>query len=92
MRVIGLISGTSVDGIDAALVEISGTVHDLTIQLLAGETYPYPPNLREKILSVCGGAALSMADLAELDDAISAGSAIDRAAPPHTDRDFFLSG
>ncbi len=72
MRVIGLISGTSVDGIDAALVEISGTVHDLTIQLLAGETYPYPPNLREKILAVCGGTALSMADLAELDDAIAA--------------------
>jgi len=72
MRVIGLISGTSVDGIDAALVEISGTVHDLTVQLLAGETYPYPPNLREKILSVCSGAALSMADFAELDDAIAA--------------------
>ncbi len=71
MRVIGLISGTSVDGIDAALVEISGTVHDLTIQLVAGETYPYSPELREKILSVCGGAALSIADLAELDDAIA---------------------
>ncbi len=72
MRVIGLISGTSVDGIDAALVEISGTVHDLTIQLLAGETYSYPLDLREKILSVCGGAALSMADFAGLDDAIAA--------------------
>lgn len=70
-RVIGLISGTSVDGIDAALVEISGTDLDLKVQLLAGETYPYPQSLREKILAVCAGAPLSMAELAELDDAIA---------------------
>lgn len=69
--VIGLISGTSVDGIDAALVEISGTDLDLKVQLLAGETYPYPQSLREQILAVCAGAALSMAELAELDDAIA---------------------
>ncbi|MCF4966522.1 anhydro-N-acetylmuramic acid kinase [Nostoc sp. CMAA1605] len=70
-RVIGLISGTSVDGIDAALVEISGTDLDLQFELLAGETYPYPRELREKILAVCAGAAISMAELAELDDAIA---------------------
>jgi anhydro-N-acetylmuramic acid kinase len=70
-RVIGLISGTSVDGIDAALVEISGTDIDLQVELVAGETYPYPDNLREKILAVCAGASLSMAELAELDDAIA---------------------
>jgi len=70
-RVIGLISGTSVDGIDAALVEISGTELDLKIELLAGQTYPYPPALREKILAVCAGAAISMAELAQLDDAIA---------------------
>jgi anhydro-N-acetylmuramic acid kinase len=70
-RVIGLISGTSVDGIDAALVEISGTELDLKIELLAGETYPYPPALREKILAVCANSAISMAELAELDDTIA---------------------
>ncbi|MBD3562128.1 anhydro-N-acetylmuramic acid kinase [Planktothrix sp. FACHB-1355] len=69
-RVIGLISGTSVDGIDAALVEISGTDIDLKVELIAGETYPYPSDLREKILAICGGAAISMAEFAELDDAI----------------------
>ncbi|HIK18081.1 MAG TPA: anhydro-N-acetylmuramic acid kinase [Leptolyngbyaceae cyanobacterium M33_DOE_097] len=69
--VIGLISGTSVDGIDAALVEISGSGYDLQVNLLAGETYPYPAPLREQILAVCGGAALSIAELAELDDAIA---------------------
>jgi anhydro-N-acetylmuramic acid kinase len=70
MLVIGLISGTSVDGIDAALVEISDTP-SLTVNLLAGTTYPYPAALRDRILAVCGGAALSMAELAELDDAIA---------------------
>lgn len=71
MRVIGLISGTSVDGIDAAMVEISGTDVDLKVELKAGATYPYPEALREQILAVCAGAALSMAELAQLDDAIA---------------------
>jgi anhydro-N-acetylmuramic acid kinase len=71
MKVIGLISGTSVDGIDAALVEISGTIDDLQVDLIAGETYPYTAELRSQILEVCGGAALSMAGFAALDDAIA---------------------
>ncbi|MEA5514483.1 anhydro-N-acetylmuramic acid kinase [Nodularia sp. UHCC 0506] len=70
-RVIGLISGTSVDGIDAALVEISGSDLDLKIELLAGETYLYAAELREKILAVGAGVAISMAELAEIDDAIA---------------------
>ncbi|AFY32902.1 anhydro-N-acetylmuramic acid kinase [Calothrix sp. PCC 7507] len=70
-RVIGLISGTSVDGIDAALVEISGTDLDLKIELVAGSTYPYPAKLREQILAVCAGAAISIPELAEMDDAIA---------------------
>jgi anhydro-N-acetylmuramic acid kinase len=70
-RVVGLISGTSVDGIDAALVEISGTEIDLKIELIASATYPYPKELRTRIFAICAGAALSMAELAELDDAIA---------------------
>ncbi|MEH2223219.1 anhydro-N-acetylmuramic acid kinase [Nostoc sp.] len=70
-RVIGLISGTSVDGIDAALVEISGTELDLKVELRAGATYPYPAQLRERILAVGAGVAISMAELAEIDDAIA---------------------
>ncbi len=70
-RVIGLMSGTSADGIDATLVDITGTDRDLKVKFLAGATYPYPANLRQQILAVCGGAAVSMAELAELDDAIA---------------------
>jgi anhydro-N-acetylmuramic acid kinase len=71
MKVIGLMSGTSVDGIDAALVEISGTMIDLQVKLVAGATYPYPDELRSQILAVCGGEKLSMLGFAELDDAIA---------------------
>jgi anhydro-N-acetylmuramic acid kinase len=71
MKVIGLMSGTSVDGIDAALVEIAGTTLDLRVELLAAETYPYPEDVRSQILAVCGGAQLSMAEFAELDDRIA---------------------
>jgi anhydro-N-acetylmuramic acid kinase len=73
MRVIGLMSGTSVDGIDAAIVEISGGLESepLQTQLLAGKTFPYPPELRSQILSVCDGASLSMETFAQLDDAIA---------------------
>lgn len=71
MRVIGLISGTSVDGIDAALVNLSGTTTDLQVELLAAATYPYPDALRSQIHAVCAGAPLSMAQFAALDDAIA---------------------
>ncbi|WP_009633389.1 anhydro-N-acetylmuramic acid kinase [Synechocystis sp. PCC 7509] len=70
-RVIGLISGTSVDGIDAALVDITGTELDLKVELLVGETYPYPEKLSAQILAVGGGKELSMAELAVLDDEIA---------------------
>ena len=70
-RVIGLISGTSVDGIDAALVDVVGSHADLQVELVAGETFSYPADLRSQILSVCSGEALSVAELAQLDDAIA---------------------
>jgi len=71
MRVIGLISGTSIDGIDTALVEIQGTTTDLKVDLIKGETYPYQSRLREEILAVCAGKKLSMEELTDLDDAIA---------------------
>jgi anhydro-N-acetylmuramic acid kinase len=45
--VAGLISGTSVDGIDVAIVDI-----DEGIQVVATKTVPYPAEVREAILSV----------------------------------------
>lgn len=71
MRVIGLISGTSVDGIDAACVDIEGTDLEISVNLLAGMTLPYPAALRSQILDICGGAALTLAEFAVLDEAIA---------------------
>ncbi|MBI4832099.1 MAG: anhydro-N-acetylmuramic acid kinase [Candidatus Lindowbacteria bacterium] len=39
--VVGLMSGTSADGVDAALVEIEGNCLDTQVKLLAFETVPY---------------------------------------------------
>jgi anhydro-N-acetylmuramic acid kinase len=47
VRVAGLISGTSVDGIDVAVVDIGDS-----IQVVASATVPYPAQVREAILSV----------------------------------------
>lgn len=69
--VIGLISGTSVDGIDAALVELSGRKTNLKAKLIYGATYAYSPDLRSEILAVCAGKPVSVAELAALDDAIA---------------------
>ncbi|MGF1566984.1 MAG: anhydro-N-acetylmuramic acid kinase [Nodosilinea sp.] len=71
MRVIGLISGTSVDGIDAALVEIEGQGDDLSVTFIDGLTHPYPAELKPQILRACAGEPVSLEALASLDDAIA---------------------
>ncbi len=50
MKVIGLMSGTSADGVDAAMVDIRGAGHDLKIRLLAHRTFPYPAGFRVRLL------------------------------------------
>lgn len=50
VKVIGLLSGTSVDGIDAALVEITGYSLETRVQLLCFETYPFPEGVKERVL------------------------------------------
>lgn len=69
MKVIGLMSGTSVDGIDAALVDVSGIGYQVQVNVLTTRTVNYPIELRERILSVCSGQSLTMLEVAELDDA-----------------------
>lgn len=71
MRVIGLISGTSVDGIDGAIAEIQGTGYHLSVRVIGGQTRPYPHDLRQQILALCAGEPIAMAELAALDDAIA---------------------
>jgi len=49
--VIGLMSGTSIDGVDVALVKISGSGLKTKIQLVEFETYSYTPEVKEMILA-----------------------------------------
>jgi anhydro-N-acetylmuramic acid kinase len=52
---IGLMSGTSMDGVDAALVRIGGTADRPKMRLLAFLTLPYPKWVRDGLLRVAGG-------------------------------------
>ena len=47
---VGLMSGTSCDGVDAALVKINGPVHALKIELVAFTYLPYLDALRKRLL------------------------------------------
>jgi anhydro-N-acetylmuramic acid kinase len=71
LRVIGLISGTSVDGIDGVVATIAGTGYDLQVEVLGGDTLAYPAALRDQALAVGAGTPLTIAELATLDDAIA---------------------
>lgn len=63
---IGLMSGTSLDGIDAALVAIAP---DHTPQLLATTAIAMPDTLHEKLLHLCHAPSASFAELADAEDA-----------------------
>lgn len=71
MKVIGLMSGTSIDGIDAALVEITGQNLEVEARLLTAKTYAYPTPLKEQIIQVSHNQPLSIGELAALDDEIA---------------------
>ena len=64
--VIGLMSGTSVDGIDAAVVEITGHGLETTVNLIAFETFPFPPDVPQRILALCQPDTSRVDDICEM--------------------------
>jgi anhydro-N-acetylmuramic acid kinase len=60
-RYIGLLSGTSMDAIDAAVVELE------PLQLLATHTVPLPPPLRQQLFTLVEGGITSLENLGALD-------------------------
>jgi anhydro-N-acetylmuramic acid kinase len=60
-RAIGLMSGTSLDGIDVAMIETDGRHR---VSPGAALTFPYPPHFRERLRSVLGGVG-PVADVEE---------------------------
>jgi anhydro-N-acetylmuramic acid kinase len=70
MRVLGLSSGTSHDGIDAALVEFDLEGETLHARLLKHETVPYPAALREEILAALPPKRVGLDAVCRLDTRI----------------------
>ncbi|MFN8528832.1 MAG: anhydro-N-acetylmuramic acid kinase [Anaerolineae bacterium] len=55
MRIVGLMSGTSADAIDAAVCEISGAPPRLEAKIAHAVTFPYPDGFQQRILNACAG-------------------------------------
>ena len=66
MRIIGLMSGTSMDGVDAALVEVSRVRGGLRVDELGASHRSYPKALRRDLLAVASGDSVTALRLAEL--------------------------
>ncbi|MFW6267303.1 MAG: anhydro-N-acetylmuramic acid kinase [Halanaerobium sp.] len=65
-NVIGLMSGTSVDGIDAALVNIDEFDSQLTVEIIDFISLPYTKNFKEKIFKAADLNQSRVQDIAEL--------------------------
>src|ERR1019366_8551960 len=66
IRVVGLMSGTSADGIDVAIARISGAPPTVRAKLEHATSIPFPETVRESILSVANGGATTSAEISEL--------------------------
>ena len=63
---VGLMSGTSMDGIDAALVRLTGPHDELRVRLLAFATVPYPSRLRRQLLGIAGAEHTTAETISQL--------------------------
>jgi anhydro-N-acetylmuramic acid kinase len=70
MLVLGLMSGTSADGIDVALARISGAPPNLSARLEGFYAVPYPRAVREEILRIANLGAASSAQISQLNFAL----------------------
>jgi anhydro-N-acetylmuramic acid kinase len=66
MTIAGVMSGTSADGIDVAVVRITPGKLRPRLTLIAHEGFPYPAALRGAILEAMNAASISTAELARL--------------------------
>src|SRR5215471_8337247 len=66
MIVAGIMSGTSADGINVALVRVQGRGFRSRLELLAHYEFPYPADLRRAVLRAMNARSASVADLSRL--------------------------
>jgi len=77
VRAIGLMSGTSHDGISAAIVEINSATNP-PARLIAFRSYPYAAGLRARLLRAAGGLGVGTPEISTLN--FDLGRAFGRAA------------
>lgn len=70
MRVLGLLSGTSHDGIDVAVVDFTETEGHLRGRVLHEDSVPYSPELRARLVSALPPSLTTFAEMCELDTLI----------------------
>ena len=66
MIVAGVMTGTSADGINVALVRIQGRGFRSRLELLAHYEFPYPSEVRRAVLRAMNAKSAAVADLARL--------------------------
>ena len=66
MIVAGIMSGTSADGINVALVRVTESKNNLKVRLLGHSEYSYPKNVRRAVLAAMNSERASVADLSRL--------------------------
>jgi len=66
MLVLGLMSGTSADGIDVALARISGAPPNLNAKLIGQASFEFPHPLRKEILRVAEQQPICAGELSQL--------------------------
>lgn len=68
---IGLMSGTSLDGVDAVLLEITGSGTNTKLKQLKFISYPFPKGLKEKLLENSSPNSGNVTDICRLNFLIS---------------------
>ncbi|MEM1096414.1 MAG: anhydro-N-acetylmuramic acid kinase [Bacteroidota bacterium] len=64
--VVGIMSGTSLDGVDVALTRLSGSGSAIAVELLAFHSEAYTPELREALLRNAAAHTSNVRDLSQL--------------------------
>ncbi|WP_404349938.1 anhydro-N-acetylmuramic acid kinase [Sutcliffiella horikoshii] len=94
---IGIMSGTSVDGVDVAIISVKGSGEELSYQQLAFDTVDIPQDLRKKIFKQFNPAESSVDKLCSLNFelgklfALAARSVVENAGLRMEDIDFIGS-
>lgn len=84
MRVLGMISGTSHDGIDVAIVDFDMNDAGLTGRVVHESVSPYSRELRTRLIAALPPASTTLAEICELDTLI--GQAFAEAAAAASER------